>query len=426
MRSGRARWSDLLVGVVLVLLIGTFAMAQINRARETANRVKCASNLRQIGQAMLLYSNDNRGSYPRTTTDVVFKPVGNAPLPPDKEPVPTWGTPYEGNDKLAAEPDRKKVDAFHPDKSAVCPKVNDVTAAMYLLLSTQDIMTGEFVCPSTGIAPMKFGGGKLGPLNWTNWQGNKGIADHLSYSVQNPYVSRAAVAKGFRYNNALTAEFALAADMNPGVDAVTKLNVNSAPDELRKANSVNHGSDGQNILFADGHVEWTSNPFVGMKQDNIYSFGPSGQDVKEKGGDGIVGASTGAGDSILLPTAKDVGVIDANGDFTVAAKQARDRVIEANRPATPAEQDASRKKLLGTYTRGGDTLTLTADQLQLTGATAATYKLKLAGIDRTKAQLYLLAADDPANLKGTIQVQFTANGIQVAGVSELEGDWVKK
>lgn len=36
----------------------------LNRARETANRVKSASNLRQIGQGMMLYANENRGKYP--------------------------------------------------------------------------------------------------------------------------------------------------------------------------------------------------------------------------------------------------------------------------------------------------------------------------------------------------------------------------
>lgn len=36
----------------------------LNRAREMANRVKCASNQRQIMRAILLYSNDRRGQYP--------------------------------------------------------------------------------------------------------------------------------------------------------------------------------------------------------------------------------------------------------------------------------------------------------------------------------------------------------------------------
>ena len=39
-------------------------LPSLNRARETANRVNCASNERQIGQAILLYANENKGKYP--------------------------------------------------------------------------------------------------------------------------------------------------------------------------------------------------------------------------------------------------------------------------------------------------------------------------------------------------------------------------
>lgn len=39
-------------------------LPSLNRARETANRVKCASNMRQIGQAMQLYANEHKGKFP--------------------------------------------------------------------------------------------------------------------------------------------------------------------------------------------------------------------------------------------------------------------------------------------------------------------------------------------------------------------------
>jgi prepilin-type processing-associated H-X9-DG protein len=70
----------------------------IGRARETANRVKCASNMRQIGQAILLYSNDNRAAYPETldqllatqdiTSDVFICPTSNdtAAMPNGSKP----------------------------------------------------------------------------------------------------------------------------------------------------------------------------------------------------------------------------------------------------------------------------------------------------------------------------------------------------
>jgi prepilin-type processing-associated H-X9-DG protein len=39
-------------------------MPSLCRSSETANRVKCASNLRQIGQAIALYAQANGGQYP--------------------------------------------------------------------------------------------------------------------------------------------------------------------------------------------------------------------------------------------------------------------------------------------------------------------------------------------------------------------------
>jgi hypothetical protein len=48
---------------VIPLLIAIL-LPSLNRAREIANRVKCASDMRQIGTAMDLYNNQFTGSYP--------------------------------------------------------------------------------------------------------------------------------------------------------------------------------------------------------------------------------------------------------------------------------------------------------------------------------------------------------------------------
>ncbi|MGA2440373.1 MAG: GYF domain-containing protein [Tepidisphaeraceae bacterium] len=53
------------VGLMFFLPLSvSILLPSLNRARETANRVKCASNERQIGQAILLYCNENHGQYP--------------------------------------------------------------------------------------------------------------------------------------------------------------------------------------------------------------------------------------------------------------------------------------------------------------------------------------------------------------------------
>lgn len=42
------------------------------RSRETANRVKCASNMRYIGQAILLYAQDHQGHFPDTLEEILL------------------------------------------------------------------------------------------------------------------------------------------------------------------------------------------------------------------------------------------------------------------------------------------------------------------------------------------------------------------
>jgi prepilin-type processing-associated H-X9-DG protein len=56
----------------LIALGSVILLPSLGRARETANRVKCGSNLRQIGQAMLLYANENRGVYPPRPKDLLL------------------------------------------------------------------------------------------------------------------------------------------------------------------------------------------------------------------------------------------------------------------------------------------------------------------------------------------------------------------
>lgn len=63
-RSG-LRYLAWAVGIVVIVgMMGSVMLPSLCRAREPANRVKCGSNLRQIGQAISLYANENGGHYP--------------------------------------------------------------------------------------------------------------------------------------------------------------------------------------------------------------------------------------------------------------------------------------------------------------------------------------------------------------------------
>ena len=76
---GKPRWrakSAVVVGGIELGLVMVVALLlpSLCRAREPANRVKCANNLRQIGFALLDYANGHGGQFPPTLAALISEP----------------------------------------------------------------------------------------------------------------------------------------------------------------------------------------------------------------------------------------------------------------------------------------------------------------------------------------------------------------
>jgi prepilin-type processing-associated H-X9-DG protein len=273
-RSGLT-YVEVLIVIVLIIVGIAFLIPLLHRGHrgEGSGRVKCASNLRQIGQALLIYANDHKGHYPRG----IYVTGTQA--------IPTWGTRADVSNPFSAD-----------------GPVNDVTAALYLLLRTTEITPEVFTCPYSQQETWDFGGKGRTAMSWSNFVD---IKKHLSYSLHNPYANDEAVKRGATWTNSISAEFAVAADMNPGLTNgainVMTVTTTSSAKEMKGGNSVNHERDGQNILYGDGHVGFEQHPFVGVQRDNIYTTKLASTGFT---GGSFIAPPYDAGDSILLPTSQ--------------------------------------------------------------------------------------------------------------------------
>ncbi len=286
-RSGRQGFTlvELLVVIGIIALLISILLPALNSARERAQRIKCGSNLRQIGVSLNLYNTDNR-TFPRTA-------YFNGGQKTEVYTGAYQASPFTGASTAST---------AYTAGTTTSVGSNDVTAAYFLMCRTVDLSVGNFICPSSTETPdaLQDSTGAA-----SNIQSRSNFKDDTvnSYSFYNPYPSSTDVKQGLKWP-AQTAS-AIAADKNPGAAGATaEPTITGATSAQKLANSRNHNGDGQEVLYQDGHVDWNTTVYCGSNKDNIYTLGTGTGAAFVDGGATPNGASCNySDDSYLVPAA---------------------------------------------------------------------------------------------------------------------------
>jgi prepilin-type N-terminal cleavage/methylation domain-containing protein/prepilin-type processing-associated H-X9-DG protein len=280
MRSRRAfSLAELLVVLGILGILVAILLPYVEKVRETSRRAQCMANLSQIMTALRSYASVNDHFFPSTIFD-------------------------KAHGGYAAFTGADSPDPFAKDTQV---KPNDVSASLWLLVHEGYLQPKSFVCPSSGneVDPMRTDGNAMGPEKRSNFTSGQ----YLSYSYASPF----STADKYKLDDTQPSDFALIADKNPGVIGPE---FDASPFELAAANSRNHRQAGQNVLYADGHVQFQMTPFCGTgttdHRDNIYTARapvpvPSNliPPVESTGFLGHDVSPAAANDSYLVPTDED-------------------------------------------------------------------------------------------------------------------------
>lgn len=234
----------LAVLVVLALLILFTPISHRNRG--VSRRLICASNLKGIGTSAKIYANDFGEDWPMVGYDE--SRVGSI----------RYTVPAGGGAGTVQSPDRTMPTTSGPGGA----REVSVTRAYWQLVRSGDVTVEQLICPFSGDEP--------DPTVDIERYYDFASPKNISYGYQVPFGVRSSRAREGVHNGMV-----LAADKGPYVNASVptpaNLTVSSPRDAWRSFNSPNHGGEGQNALFADGHVSFMRTPIVGVENDNIYT-----------------------------------------------------------------------------------------------------------------------------------------------------------
>jgi len=243
-RSRGFTFVELLVVIAILSILMALSMPLTRKVRESANRVGCASNLRQIGIALRLYADDNEGYVPTIAKIGVANQPGYATHVPFAWDTNTLITPLQ-NYGLQFD------DLVCPASTHLNPPALDTNpvSATY-----NSYMSNYLYLP--GLADPK-----INHAVWANWYDTAGRRS-------------AAPIKPFMKND----DTFLIVDMNlfwaTGINANSLWSNHAGQPRRTRLGDVVRLMKGSNRLYNDLHVEWVTPKQMG-KDGNAPTSDPT-------------------------------------------------------------------------------------------------------------------------------------------------------
>jgi len=247
------------LAVALALAALAFFILRPSSSRPgLSRRLVCSANLRGIGTSMKLYANDNYDTW--ATPGFDESAIGSI-----RYTVPVGSGKGTDRSPSRAQPSRSGQGGA-TELSA--------TRVPWMLVRSGEVTVTQFICPASGDEP--------DPTDHLEAYYDFADISNVSYGFQVPFGPRPTRAGEWMDNRV-----ALAADKGPYKNATVPtphsgLDLDSAPMDWRPFNSANHGGEGQNVLFADGHVTFAKTPVVGVDGDNIYTVALDNTDLSSR------------------------------------------------------------------------------------------------------------------------------------------------
>jgi len=248
---------ELLVVIAIIALLISILLPALSRARELSKRTVCSSNIRGIGQAFYIYAQDG-DLFPSQFVPIQ---VGNGAI------SVFLGGGWTG---IANASVRRIQPEFQNTGNTTIPIV---TCDMWKVIKDLNSTPKQWICPST----VDLADSSQDTTVYFDFERKEAVS--YGYQVQYPRQDINMRPIGTTTQGL----FPLLADANPylkGNLRTTDLSLDRQG--AGKGNSMNHtGREGENVLFSDGHVDFTKSPDVGYSgekgfpwsrgRDNIYT-----------------------------------------------------------------------------------------------------------------------------------------------------------